>query len=38
MEQTTSIWKRLKICYRALTQDYYVFFGFDKDAIVLRTF
>jgi len=32
-EQKTSIWERLKIAYKALTQDYYVFFGIDKDAI-----
>ena len=34
MTQTTSIWERLRMAYRALTQDYYVFFGVDKDAII----
>ena len=34
MEQRTSLWERLKICYKALTQDYYVFFGFDKDMFI----
>lgn len=33
-EQKTSIWERLKIAYKALTQDYYVFFGIDKNAII----
>ena len=33
-EQKTSIWERLRMAYKALTQDYYVFFGFDKDAII----
>ena len=33
-EQKTSIWERLRIAYKALTQDYYVFFGLDKDAII----
>lgn len=32
-EQKTSIWERLRMAYRALTQDYYVFFGFDEDSI-----
>ena len=32
--QKTSIWERLRIAYKALTQDYYVFFGLDKDAII----
>ena len=32
--QKTSIWERLRMAYRALTQDYYVFFGIDKDAIM----
>jgi hypothetical protein len=34
MVQKTSIWERLRMAYRALTQDYYVFFGFDKDTII----
>jgi hypothetical protein len=34
MGQKTSIWERLRMAYRALTQDYYVFFGFDKDTII----
>lgn len=34
MAQTTSILERLRMAYRALTQDYYVFFGIDKDAII----
>ena len=34
MAQKTSIWERLRMAYRALTQDYYVFFGFDKDTII----
>ena len=33
IEQTTSLWERLKLCYRALTRDYYIFFACDKDAI-----
>ena len=33
-EQKTSLWERLRMAYRALTQDYYVFFGFDEDAII----
>jgi hypothetical protein len=33
-EQKTSIWERLKIAYKALTQDYYVFFEIDKNAII----
>ena len=33
-KQTTSILERLRMAYRALTQDYYVFFGIDKDAII----
>ena len=33
-EQKTSIWERLRIAYKALTKDYYVFFGLDKDAII----
>lgn len=33
-EQKTSIWERLRIAYKALTQNYYVFFGLDKDAII----
>ena len=32
--QKTSIWERLRMAYRALTQDYYVFFGVDKDTII----
>lgn len=32
-KQKTSIWERLRMAYKALTQDYYVFFGIDKDAI-----
>ena len=27
MKQTTSFWERLKICYKVLTLDYYVYFG-----------
>ena len=34
MAQKTSIWERLRMAYRVLTQDYYVFFGFDKDTII----
>ena len=34
MVQTTSIWERLRMAYRALTQDYYIFFGIDKDTII----
>lgn len=33
-KQKTSIWERLRMAYRALTQDYYVFFGIDKDATI----
>ena len=33
-KQKTSLWERLRMAYRALTQDYYVFFGVDKDAII----
>ena len=32
--QKTSILERLRMAYRALTQDYYVFFGFDKDCFI----
>ena len=34
MKQTTSFWEKLKICYRVLTLDYYVYFGFNKNAIL----
>ena len=33
-KQKTSIWERIRIAYKALTQDYYVFFGFNEDAII----
>lgn len=33
-KQKTSFWERLRMAYKALTQDYYVFFGIDKDAIM----
>ena len=33
-KQTTSIWERLRMAYKALTQDYYIFFGIDKDTII----
>lgn len=33
-KQKTSIWERLRMAYRALTQDCYVFFGIDKDAAI----
>lgn len=31
--QKTSIWERLRMAYTALTKDYYVFFGIDRDAM-----
>lgn len=36
MKQTTSFWERLKICYKVLTLDYYVYFGFNEDAILWK--
>ena len=33
-QQKTSLWERIRMAYRALTQDYYVFFGFDEDSIL----
>lgn len=34
MKQRTSFIERLKIAFNALTKDYYVFVGVDKDAIL----
>ncbi len=34
MKQRTSFIERLKIAFYALTKDYYVFVGVDKDAIL----
>lgn len=33
-KQKTSFGERLRMAYKALTQDYYVFFGIDKDAVM----
>lgn len=35
-KQKTSILERLRMAYKALTCDYYVFFGFNKNTILLN--
>ena len=34
IEQKSSLWGRLKICWNILTKKYYIYFGLDDDPIV----